>query len=243
MKGILLCGGTGSRMGAMCKVTNKHLNPIAGIPMAEHGVRKFRQAGIKDVIIVTGTEHAGAILSYFGSGKDFGVNVTYKIQDTANGIAGALALCEGILQPGDRFVVILGDNIFADSLLDHIDKNRPAGTAKILLRCVTDPQRFGVAELLPDGMVKNIEEKPKEPKSNLAVTGIYQFDSKVFDFIRRIDVSQRGEFEIADVLNLYISHGALYSGHLNSYWSDAGTKESYARVNNLFYEGKLKLED
>lgn len=230
MKGIILAGGTGSRLYPLTKVTNKHLLPVGRYPMIFHAVHKLKSAGIADILIVTGKEHMGDVVNLLGSGSELGVNFTYKVQDEAGGIAQALHLAEHFVG-GDRMVVILGDNVFESALTPFIEKFRaqPAG-AKILLQKVEDPARFGVPEI--DGnRIVSIEEKPKYPKSSYAVTGIYMFDSNVFAIIKTLAPSARGELEITDVNNAYIANGQLTYDVLDGWWTDAGTHASLARAN------------
>lgn len=235
IKGVVLAGGTGSRLMPLTKVTNKHLLPVGRKPMIYHPVEKLAAARIDEILIVTGLEHMGDVVNLLGSGKDFGVRFTYKVQDEAGGIAQALGLAENFAG-GDRVAVILGDNIFHDSLDVHVAQYReqPAG-ARVLLKEVPDPHRFGVAEV-KNGKVISIEEKPKSPKSKMAVTGIYFYDEKVFDIIRQQKPSGRGEMEITDVNNAYLASGELTYGTLSGWWSDAGTFESLARVQALIAE-------
>ncbi|MCR4435370.1 MAG: sugar phosphate nucleotidyltransferase [Clostridiales bacterium] len=232
MKGIILAGGTGSRLYPLSKVTNKHLLPVGRWPMIYHPIYKLKEAGIKDIFIVTGKEHAGAIVNLLGSGYEMGLEFTYRIQDQAGGIAQALGLAEGFVG-GDRCVVILGDNIFEDHIGGYVDKfaSQEKG-AKILIKWVEDPQRYGVAELAGSRVV-SIEEKPKFPKSNYCVTGIYMYDSSVFSIIKTLKPSSRGELEITDVNNEYIRRGILTSDPLKGWWTDAGTFESLSYANDL----------
>ncbi|MGE4232482.1 MAG: sugar phosphate nucleotidyltransferase [Bacteriovoracia bacterium] len=235
MKGIVLAGGTGSRLFPLTKVTNKHLLPVGNKPMIYYPIEKFIGAGIDEILIVTGVEHMGSVVSLLGSGKDFNCRFTYRVQDEAGGIAQALGLAEHFVH-GDSCAVILGDNIFQDSLKEHVQAFEKQGKgARILLKEVPDPHRFGVAELKDDRVV-GIEEKPKQPKSNMAVTGIYIYDSQVFNFIRNLKPSHRGELEITDVNNHYIEQGTLSYGTLKGWWSDAGTFGSLARVSKLLEE-------
>jgi len=232
IKGVVLAGGTGSRLFPLTKVTNKHLLPVGQAPMIWHPVWKLKQAGIDEILIVTGTEHMGDVVGCLGSGKDFGCRFTYKVQDEAGGIAQALGLAENFAG-GDGLCVILGDNIFQDDLKPHADAFRAQGAgARILLKPVEDPQRFGVAEVQGD-KVLGIVEKPKEPKSNLAVTGIYFYDGEVFKIIRTLKPSGRGELEITDVNNEYIRKGQLSFGSFQGWWSDAGTFPSLSHANEL----------
>lgn len=235
MKGIVLAGGTGSRLFPLTKVTNKHLLPVGQKPMIFHPVEKLVEAGMEEILIVTGVEHMGAVVSLLGSGKDFKCRFTYRVQDEAGGIAQALGLAEHFVH-GDQCTVILGDNIFQDSIADQAKAFREQKVgARILLKEVSDPQRFGVAELSGDKVAK-IEEKPKQPKSNLAVTGIYFYDAQVFKMIKTLKPSGRGELEITDVNNYYIQQNQLTFGTFNGWWSDAGTFESLGKVNRLLGE-------
>ena len=230
MKGVVLAGGTGSRLFPLTKVTNKHLLPVGQAPMIWHPVWKLKQGGIEEILIVTGTEHMGDVVGCLGSGKDFGCRFTYKVQDEAGGIAQALG---ENFAGSDPVCVILGDNIFQDPLGPQVEAFRKQGKgARILLKPVTDPHRFGVAEVRGDQVV-GIEEKPKNPKSNLSVTGIYFYDHTVFDIIRTVKPSGRGEMEITDVNNAYIQRGDMSFGTFEGWWSDAGTFPSLAHAGEL----------
>ncbi len=235
MRGIILAGGTGSRLFPLTKVTNKHLLPVGRKPMILHPVEKMTKAGIAEIVIVTGVEHMGDVVTLLGSGKDFGCRFTYKVQDEPGGIAQALGLTEAICKDSSM-VVILGDNIFTDDLTPYAREfHEQRVGAKILLKEVTDPQRFGVAEVKA-GKVVGIEEKPKLPKGNLAVTGIYFFDGHVFEIIRTLKPSGRGELEITDVNNAYIARGQMTYSTLGGSWTDAGTFESLQTANELMAE-------
>jgi len=232
MKGVILAGGTGSRLLPLTKVTNKHLLPIGRKPMIYYPLEKLRDAGLVEVLVVTGVEHMGDVVSLLGSGREFGVRMTYKVQDEAGGIAQALGLAENFAG-GDKLAVILGDNIFQDELAPQVRQfNAQPKGARVLLKEVPDPHRFGVAEVHGDQVV-SIEEKPRQPKSRFAVTGIYFYDGQVFEIIRRQKPSGRGEMEITDVNNAYLKAGELSFGHLQGWWSDAGTFESLAHVQQL----------
>lgn len=232
MKGVVLAGGTGSRLMPLTKVTNKHLLPVGRWPMIYHPIKKLAAAGIEEVLIVTGLEHMGDVVNLLGSGRDFGVRFTYKVQDEAGGIAQALGLAENFAG-GDAVTVILGDNIFEHDLGNDVNQFAEQGNgARLLLKEVSDPHRFGVAELDGDRVVR-IEEKPKQPKSNMAVVGIYIYDGEVFNIIRTLKPSGRGELEITDVNNAYIAKGAMSYGVMDGWWSDAGTFESLNRVQQL----------
>jgi glucose-1-phosphate thymidylyltransferase len=232
LKGVILAGGTGSRLMPLTKVTNKHLLPIGQKPMIYYPIEKLTTIGLEEILIVTGIEHMGDVVSLLGSGKDFGCRFTYKVQDEAGGIAQALALAEDFAQ-GQLLAVVLGDNIFQNSLKSYAERflSQKAG-ARLLLKQVEDPQRFGVAEI-SDGKVIGIEEKPEKPKSNYAITGIYFYDSAVFDIIRTLKPSGRGELEITDVNNAYVAKGQLAYDILDGWWTDAGTFESLIRANEL----------
>lgn len=247
MKAIILAGGTGSRLYPLTKVTNKHLLPVGKYPMIFHSVAKLKQAGLKDILIVTGKEHMGDVVNLLGSGSAMGVSFTYRVQDEAGGIAQALGLAEPFVGH-DRMVVMLGDNIFADNISPFINKFRDQTKgAKILIQQVSDPTRFGVPELQGERIV-SIEEKPAEPKSEYAVTGLYMFDHQVFNIIKKLKPSARGELEITDVNNAYIERNELTFDILQGWWTDAGTHASWARANELAQDivfgeefGKLKL--
>ena len=232
LRGVVLAGGTGSRLFPLTKVTNKHLLPVGRDPMIFHPVRKLVEAGIREILIVTGTEHMGDVVSLLGSGKDFNCEFTYRVQDEAGGIAQALGLARRFGR-GGRLAVILGDNIFEGSIAPFAKayRDQPTG-AKVLVKEVDDPGRYGVAEI--DGnRVLRIVEKPKEPKSRLAVTGIYFYDETVHDVIAGLKPSGRGELEITDVNNAYIARGDLTFDTLPGWWTDAGTFESLAHANAL----------
>jgi glucose-1-phosphate thymidylyltransferase len=232
MKGIILAGGTGSRLFPLTKVTNKHLLPVGRVPMIFHPIAKFIEAGVTEILVVTGTEHMGDVVGLLGSGREIGCTLTYKVQDEAGGIAQALSLAENFCH-GESMCVILGDNVFEDSLAGEVGAfEGQGGGARILLKEVDDSRRFGVAELEGNRVI-GIEEKPDNPKSNLAVSGIYFFDAEVFNIIRTLKPSGRGELEISDVNNEYIRLGKLASGRLQGWWTDAGTFESYNHAQGL----------
>jgi glucose-1-phosphate thymidylyltransferase len=232
LRGVVLAGGTGSRLFPLTKVTNKHLLPVGREPMIFYPVRRLVEAGITEILIVTGTEHMGDVVGLLGSGKEFGCEFTYRVQDEAGGIAQALGLARRFGR-GGRLAVILGDNIFESSLASFADayRRQPSG-AKILLQEVHDPGRYGVAVTQGDRVV-NIVEKPKNPPSNLAVTGIYFYDQTVHEIISSLRPSGRGELEITDVNNAYIKRGDLTFDILPGWWTDAGTFESLKHANDL----------
>lgn len=235
MKAIILAGGTGTRLYPLTKVTNKHLLPVGKYPMLFHSIHKFKQIGLTDVLIITGKEHMGDVVSLLGSGSQLGLSFTYKVQDEAGGIAQALGLAEEFVGD-DQMLVILGDNVFADDITPYVLKYKEQQSgAKILIKEVHDPSRFGVPEIQGERIV-SIEEKPTEPKSNYAVTGIYMFDKRVFSTIKKLKPSARGELEITDVNNAYIERGELTFDVLQGWWTDAGTHESLACANELARE-------
>lgn len=226
MKGVILAGGLGTRLRPLTKITNKHLLPIYDKPMIYYPIETLCKAGIKDIMIVTGGSSAGDFLRLLGNGDSFGLkDIYYTYQEGEGGIADALRLCEHFAE-GERIAVILGDNIIQDDIAPYVAKfaQQDSG-ARILLKEVADPERFGVPELDGDRIVR-IEEKPAQPKSRYAVTGIYMYDRRVFDFIRKLKPSGRGELEITDVNNQYIREGDLYYDVLEGWWTDAGTFES-----------------
>ncbi len=232
IRGVILAGGKGTRLGDLTKVTNKHLLPVGPYPMVYHPLKKMVGAGIRDILLVSGTEHMGDFVELFGSGKDYDCRLTYRVQDEAGGIAQALGLAELFCQNA-RSLVILGDNIFEDSLAGFVEQaSIYPNDAQVMLKEVTDPQRYGVAEL-KNGVVANIEEKPANPKSNLAVAGIYLYPSDVFEVVRTLKPSGRGELEITDVNNHYLHQGRLRSHTLQGFWTDAGTLPSLHVANEL----------
>tara|TARA_Y100000310_G_C20638516_1_gene792546 strand:+ start:371 stop:1183 length:813 start_codon:yes stop_codon:yes gene_type:complete len=236
MKGIILAGGKGLRLYPLTKVTNKHLLPIGKEPMIFNPIRKLIEAGIKDILIVTSTEHMGSIVNLLGSGDELKVNFTYKVQESSKGIAHALSLAQNFVHD-DKMVVILGDNITTGSIAPFIKKFEEQGKgAKVLLKKVEDPTRFGVAAI-DEQQVLEIKEKPDKPKSNYAVIGYYMYDSKVFDIISKLKPSDRGEYEITDVNNEYIKMGELTYDFLEAEWTDAGT------FNSLLYANNMMLKD
>lgn len=232
MKGIILAGGTGSRLFPLTKVTNKHLLPVGREPMIFHPVKKLTAFGIEEILIVTGVEHMGDVVNLLGSGKDFGCRFTYKVQDEAGGIAQALGLAENFAGD-DLLCVILGDNIFQDGIAPFAEAFvRQGRGARLLLKQVHDPQRYGVAEV-EGTRVLRIVEKPREPKTDLAVVGVYFYDPQVFGIIRGLKPSGRGELEITDVNNHYLQQGALQCDRLQGWWTDAGTFDSLHAATEL----------
>lgn len=233
MKGIVLAGGSGSRLYPLTKITNKHLLPIFDKPMVYYPIQTLVAAGITDIMLVTGGRNSGDFLRLLGNGKEFGLkHLNYTYQEGEGGIADALALAEHFAD-GDQICVILGDNLIEGNIRAAVDefKQMPRG-ARIFLKEVQDAQRFGVAEL--DGQrIVGIEEKPNKPKSDYAVTGIYLYDATVFDKCRELKPSHRGELEITDVNNDYIREGTMTYAVLDGWWTDAGTFDSLLRAANL----------
>ena len=233
MKGVILAGGKGTRLLPLTKVVNKHLLPVGKEPMIYNPIKKLAEAGIKDILIVTSTEHMGDIVNVLGSGKEYGCEFTYKVQEESKGIADALRLAESFADK-DKIVVILGDNVTTASIKPYVDSfEKQEKGARVLLKEVSDPTRFGIAAI-DEQQIISIEEKPNEPKSNYAVIGYYMYDSKVFDIIRKIQPSARGEYEITDVNNEYIKLGELKYDVLKGDWTDTGTFESLNYANKLF---------
>jgi glucose-1-phosphate thymidylyltransferase len=236
MKGVVLAGGTGSRLNPLTRVTNKHLLPVYDKPMVYYPIQTLVNAGIEEILLVTGGKNAGEFLRLLGNGRDFGLkHLNYTYQEGEGGIAEALGLAE-FFAAGEPICVILGDNIIENNVCQAVDNfGHQKEGAKILLKEVTDAHRFGVAEIRGRGVV-GIEEKPKVPKSNFAVVGIYFYDATVFQKIRRLKPSGRGELEITDVNNFYIEEGKLTYEILDGWWTDAGQFESLLRANNLVAE-------
>ena len=234
LRGVILAGGKGTRLGELTKVTNKHLLPVGPYPMVYHPLKKMVGAGIRDVLLVSGTEHMGDFVALLGSGREHQCHLTYRVQDEAGGIAQALGLAE-LFAHDVRSLVILGDNIFHDSLDGMVvEASQKPDHAWVMLKQVHDPQRYGVAELKGDTIV-GIEEKPKKPKSAFAVAGIYLYPPDVFTVIKTLKPSGRGELEITDVNRHYLEQRRLGHSMLRGYWTDAGTLESLATANQLVH--------
>jgi glucose-1-phosphate thymidylyltransferase len=234
MKGVILAGGTGSRLSPLTRVTNKHLLPVYDRPMVFYPIQTLVNAGITDILLVTGGQNAGEFLRLLGNGRDFGLkHINYTYQEGEGGIADALRLAEHFAD-GQPICVVLGDNIIETSIIGAKKEFERAGCVggHVILKQVEDPQRFGVPVFDGDRIIR-IEEKPKQPKSRYAVIGIYMYDAKVFDYIRKLRPSARGEFEITDVNNLYLADGHLGYSVLEGWWTDAGTFESLLRASKL----------
>ncbi len=233
MKGVVLAGGLGTRLLPLTRITNKHLLPVFDRPMIYYPLQTLINAGITDILLVTGGHHAGDFLRLLGNGREFGLaHLNYTYQEGEGGIAAALALAEHFAD-GQKLCVILGDNIIEGSIAPAVARFEGQGAgARIILKEVPDAERFGVAEL-GDGRVLSIEEKPRRPKSRYAVTGIYMYDARVFDVVRSLEPSGRGELEITDVNNWYLAQGELACEILDGWWTDAGTMESLHRAGNL----------
>lgn len=232
MKGVVLAGGTGSRLFPLTKITNKHLLPVYDKPMIYYPIETLVDAGINEILIVTGGRNSGDFLRLLGNGKQFGAHLNYTYQEGEGGIAEALGLAEHFAH-GDRVCVVLGDNIIEGSIREAADEFRAQDSgARILLKQVPDAERFGVAEVVGNRIV-GIEEKPRLPKSHFAVTGYYMYDPSVFDKIHTLKPSDRGELEITDVNNAYIREGTMTFSYLSGWWTDAGTFDSLLRATNL----------
>jgi glucose-1-phosphate thymidylyltransferase len=240
IKGVVLAGGLGSRLYPLTAITNKHLLPVWNKPMIYYPIQTLVQAGIRDVMIVTGGNNAGDFLRLLGNGKELGLrHIEYAYQKGEGGIADALHLAEDFID-NNKVIVVLGDNIIEKSIEKSVDKFKmqQAG-ARILIKKVSDPKRFGVVEFR-NKKISRIVEKPKQPKTSYAVTGIYMYDGKVFDIIKSLKPSRRGELEITDVNNAYIKAGLMEYDMLSGFWTDSGTFESLLRANNLVAKGKGK---
>lgn len=233
MKGIILAGGTGSRLDPLTRVTNKHLLPVYNKPMIYYPIQTLVEAGITEIMIVSGKGHAGHFLELLRSGKEFGAKFSYGVQEEAGGIAQALGLCEDFSDNG-KIVVILGDNILEDSIKNAVeDFHKRKSGAKIFLKEVPTPKSFGVAEIQGE-KITNIEEKPVNPKTNLAVIGVYMYDNQVWEMIKTLKPSKRGELEITDVNNSYVKKGEMTFSILKGWWGDCGESfESYLNASNL----------
>lgn len=243
MKGVILAGGLGTRLYPLTKITNKHLLPVYNKPMIYYPVMTLVDAGIKDIIVVTGGNHAGDFLRLLGNGNEFGLKgINYAYQEKEGGIAEALSLAEHFAE-GDKLVVILGDNIIEKDIKKEVREFAgQADGARILIKEVPNPERFGVVEFEGDG-IKSIVEKPEKPKTSYVVTGIYMYDKHIFDITRTLKPSGRGELEITDVNNAYLREGKLTHSILDGWWTDAGTFESLLKANQLAAEQERGTKD
>ena len=242
MRGIILAGGKGERLYPLTKVTNKHLLPVGSEPMIFNPIKQLVSAGIKEILVVTSTQHMGDIVNLLGSGQQFGVDFTYKVQETAGGIAHALKLGMNFARK-QKIVVVLGDNIAVKSIKSYVNNFRKQKVgARVLLKKVSDPARYGIAALDEQKIVE-IEEKPGSPKTNFAVIGYYMYDRKVFDFVEQQKPSERGEFEITDVNNQYIKRGEMEYDVLEGDWTDAGTFESLQVANQMLLECSNEIRE
>lgn len=233
MKGVILAGGRGTRLSPLTQVINKHLLPVGQLPMIIHSINKLKEAGITQICVVTGKHSAGQFAELLGSGADWGVSLHYCLQDQAGGIAQALGLVENFIRPGEPLIVLLGDNLFEAPLEPYIRGfDAASGGAAVLLKEVEDPRRYGVPHMRK-GRISSIVEKPEHPPSSFCVTGVYLYSSSVFDIIRTIHPSRRGELEITDVNNVYARAGKLSHYILEGWWIDAGTFSSLALANRL----------
>lgn len=236
MKGIVLAGGTGSRLRPLTDVMNKNLLPVGDKPMILYPINKLKKSGIEDIVIITGTEHAGAVVNLLGSGKKYDVNLTYRIQDEPKGIAQAIGLAEEVCC-GHHTITILGDNIFESDLNDMTTKMRDnPKNAVVLTTHVSDPERFGVAEYDETSNIIGIHEKPKNPPSNDAVIGVYAYPPDVFDIIKDLKPSMRGEYEVTDLSNHYLKQNRLSYSRIDGFWIDAGTPDTLKAANMWAYK-------
>lgn len=236
MKGVILAGGKGTRLAPLTNFINKHLLPVGRYPMIHHSIVKLREAGITDILIVTGKQSLGLYTDYLGGGEELGVQLTYRIQKEAGGIAQALGLANSFIPPGEKFIVLLGDNLFEDRLAEHKQAFLEQETgARVLVKQVEDPRRYGVPVFSGSRIIR-IDEKPDMPLSNYCVTGIYMYDRSVFDVVAAIAPSERGELEITDVNNHFARLEQLEYGELAGWWSDAGTFESLYETSSRMME-------
>ena len=240
MKGIILAGGHGTRLAPLTNITNKHLIGVYDRPMIEYPLATLKSYGIEDILIVSGREHAGDFLEYLGSGIDFGVNFTYRVQEEAGGIAQALGLAKDFIGKDASFAVILGDNIFGDSPNLSLRENKDA---KVFLKKVNDADRFGVAMMNSVNEIESIVEKPKGIKHGYVVTGLYVYPNSVFDVVSRMKPSARKELEITDVNQYYVRLNMMDYQVLDSFWTDAGQPESLARATQWAIKERIKNEE
>ncbi len=242
MKGIILAGGKGTRLFPLTKATNKHLLPLGKEPMLYHPIRHMIGAGIKDILVVTSTQHMGDVVNCLGSGVEFGGSLTYKVQEEAAGIADALRLGESFAGK-EKICVMLGDNVFENSIAPYAANfEKQTEGARVVVKEVGEPERYGVAAM-DERQIVEIEEKPKNPKSSFAVVGLYFYDSKVWDIIRGIKPSARGELEITSVNNAYIERGQLMFDVCEGRWTDAGTFDSWMEASTMMFENDNRIKE
>lgn len=243
MKGVILAGGKATRLRPLTWVTNKHLLPIYNKPMIYYPLESMAKAGIKEVLLITGPDHSGSFINLLRSGEDFGLKISYDIQEEAGGIAQGIALAQAFADEG-KLLVILGDNIFKDGLKSSVDdfESKSRGARVFAQKMPTECRQYGVIEVDKKGKVISIEEKPEHPKSNLAQTGIYMYDNRVFDFIKKLKPSGRGEIEVTDLNNFYVNEGTMICETLKSWWIDAGTSFDELLRANVLVAGELKKE-
>ncbi|MFC5648065.1 sugar phosphate nucleotidyltransferase [Paenibacillus solisilvae] len=233
MKAVILAGGMGTRLLPLTRLLNKHLLPVGKLPMICYGLHRLQEAGITDILLVTGRQAAGSFTDFLGSGQEFGVSLTYRIQEEAGGIAQALDLAKPFIGDDRKFIVLLGDNLFEEPLKPHIDAfTRQPDGAMVLLKQVPDPHRYGVPVFDYNGKIERIDEKPADPQTDHIVTGIYMFDDTVFTHITEQAPSHRGELEITDVNNAYAAKNKLEYSQIHGWWTDAGTFESLLEAAN-----------
>lgn len=243
MKGVILAGGKGSRLAPLTRIFNKHLLPVGPYPMIYWSLFKLKEAGIVDVMLISQEEQIPLFQKLLEDDHELGMNIVYQVQPEASGISDGLSYAKLFAQ-GEKFVLMLGDNVFEDSLRPFVDDFRQQEKgAKVLLKEVADPKRFGIAEIDPaHHRILSIEEKPEHPRSSYCVTGIYFYDQDVFQYIEEISPSDRGELEITDVNNLYISNSQLTYDMLKGWWIDAGTHESLHEASTKMFETMKKKE-
>ncbi|WP_209125692.1 sugar phosphate nucleotidyltransferase [Alkalihalobacillus sp. BA299] len=237
MKGVILAGGRGTRLKPFTKIINKHLLPVGPFPMVYWSILKLRETGITDILILTNKEHLSSFICLFADGQELQVNISYKVQEAAKGIADGIAYAKSFVKD-EKFIAILADNIFEESLVPYIQNYyKQKKGARVLLKKVLNPSRYGIAILDEQiNSIQSIMEKPQKTNSQYCVTGIYMFDNQVFDFIDAISPSERGELEITDVNNLYIKEKQLQYDVLKGWWVDAGTHESLYQANTFVYK-------
>ncbi len=242
MKGIILAGGKGNRLYPLTKATNKHLLPVGKEPMIFHSIKQLISVGLEQILVVTSTDHMGDIVKVLGSGKDFGCNFTFLVQEEPKGIAHALSLAENFAGK-DKIVVFLGDNIFEYSIKPYVKnfENQKEG-ARVLLKKVSDPNRYGIAAM-DEEQILEIEEKPSSPKTNYAVIGVYMYDSEVFNILKNIKPSDRGEYEITSVNNEYIKKEKLEYDIVKGWWMDTGSFESYLEANKILHQLNNEIKE